>query len=142
MTTITPATKRVRIVGAAAAIGFAGLAGFQVLLAAGVPWGRAAWGGTQDVLTADLRTASAIAAGVWLAAALVALGRAGYWGTPGLSAPLRQASRVVVALLLLGAVVNLASSSPWERFGWAPFALVLAALTAVVARGPREASAG
>jgi hypothetical protein len=31
--------------------------------------------------------------------------------------------------------MNLASSSPWERFGWAPFTFLLALVTLVVARG-------
>jgi hypothetical protein len=140
VTTTHPTPDRIRISGAIAAVGLTGLAGFQLLLAAGVPWGRAAWGGAHDVLPPDRRVASGVAAGVWLGAALIVLGRAGYWGSAGLSGPLHQGTRVVVVLLLLGVVVNAASSSPWERFGWAPFALVLAALTGHVARGPREVS--
>ena len=43
---------------------------------------------------------------------------------------------VLVALSVVGALVNLASSSPWERFGWAPYAATLAVLSLVVALGP------
>jgi hypothetical protein len=35
---------------------------------------------------------------------------------------------LIAALLLFGGLLNLASSGPWERFGWAPLAFVLAAL--------------
>jgi len=37
-----------RAAAVAAAIGFAGIAIFQVALAAGAPWGHAAWGGAQQ----------------------------------------------------------------------------------------------
>ena len=44
---------------------------------------------------------------------------------------------VLVVLSVLGAIVNLASSSPWERFGWAPFAAAMAVLSCIVASSPR-----
>jgi len=40
-----------------------------------------------------------------------------------------------VVLSALGTIVNLASSSPWERFGWAPFSAALAVLSFIVATG-------
>jgi hypothetical protein len=39
----------------------------------------------------------------------------------------------MVVLSALGAIVNFASSSRWERFGWGPLALVLALLSLLVA---------
>jgi hypothetical protein len=36
------------------AAGFILIAGFQVGLALGAPWGRAAWGGRQEILSPDL----------------------------------------------------------------------------------------
>ncbi len=128
----------------AAAAGFILIACFQAGLALGAPWGRAAWGGTQEVLSPELRRASVVAAGVWVGAAILVLGRAGYWGSPRWSGVLRWGAWLLVALLALGAILNIASSSPWERFGWGPFALVLAALTVAVARGHggRDANAG
>jgi len=38
-----------------------------------------------------------------------------------------------VVLLALGALVNVASRSRWERFGWGLFAAVLAVLSLIVA---------
>ena len=46
----------------------------------------------------------------------------------------RVATWVLVGLLGLGALMNFASSSPWERFGWGPFTLVLIILGVVLAR--------
>lgn len=116
------------------ALGFLILAFFQAALAAGVPWGRAAWGGKNaGRLPQNLRVASAVSMIVWLVAALVVLDRAripivdlpdlvSIWGTWAL-----------VVLLPIGAIMNFASASPYERFGWGPVAAVLALLTFVVA---------
>lgn len=71
---------------------------------------------------------------VFIGAALTVLGRAGYWGMR-FSDFFRVGTWVLAAALTLGAIMNLASSSGWERFIWAPVALLLAALTFVVARG-------
>ncbi len=122
----------------AAAVGLALIAAFQIGLALGAPWGRAAWGGTDTILPPELRRASAVAAVVWGASALLVLRRAGVWGPPRPSAFLRSVTWLLAGLLALGAILNFASSSPWERFGWAPFALVLAVLTVVVARSDRR----
>ena len=73
---------------------------------------------------------------VFFAAALVVLGRAGYWGMR-LSGVYRVGTLLLAVAMGLGAVMNLASSSVWERFIWAPVALVLAASSFIVARGRR-----
>ena len=44
---------------------------------------------------------------------------------------------MLVGLLAVGTVVNLASSSPWERFGWGPFSLTMLTLCLILARDPR-----
>ncbi|MGH2357254.1 MAG: hypothetical protein ACRDGJ_04490 [Candidatus Limnocylindria bacterium] len=118
----------------AASAGLALIAGFEVALALGAPWGRAAWGGGQAILPTELRVASAVAAGVWTGAALLVLARGGYLGAAGQSVLVRRATWGLFGLLLIGAALNFASSSPWERFGWAPFGLALSALTFAVAR--------
>jgi hypothetical protein len=48
---------------------------------------------------------------------------------------------ILVVLLPLGAIMNFASSSPWERFLWAPLALALALLTLIVALSTPEVDA-
>jgi hypothetical protein len=119
-----------------AAAGFAGIAVFQAALALGAPLGRAAWGGANRVIPPRLRRASAVAAVVWLLAAVLILARAGVLTVSLPSILLVVGAWALVVLSALGALANLASSSPWERFGWAPYAATLAVLSLVVALSP------
>lgn len=123
--------------GMMAAVGFVGVALFQITLAVGAPFGRAAWGGTHPgQLPIGLRLGSALAVGVWFLAAAIVAGRAGVVATPFSPIFLLRGTWVLVALTLIGAVMNVASASPWERFMWAPITLALAGLCLVVAREP------
>jgi hypothetical protein len=126
------ATRSAAIV---AAVGFLGIAAFQVALALGAPLGHAAWGGAHRVLPHRLRVASAIAAVVWVAGALIVLGRAGADAISLSGFVERWGSWLFVGSLVVGTVVNAASSSHWERFVWAPVSAVLAVATFIVARG-------
>ena len=118
-----------------AAAGFGVGAGFHLLLALGVPWGRATLGGYNDgTLPPDLRVVSLVSMAVFTGAAFVVLGRAGHWGDR-FSRAFRVGTWALVVVLPLGALLNVASSSPWERFGWAPFTLLLTMATFVATRG-------
>lgn len=119
----------------AATVGFAGLAGFQLLLAAGAPWGEAAWGGADEGrLSTGLRVGSAVSILVYAVASMLILRRAGF-RVPGIPhAVARIGSWVLGVLLILGAVANFLSQSPWERFLLGPVTLALAGLCLVVAR--------
>jgi hypothetical protein len=119
-----------------AAGGFVGIALFQVALAAGVPWGHAAWGGAHAELSTAQRIGSAAAIVVWSAAALVVLGRAGFWGARSrrLATVFRLGTWLLAAVSALAAVLNFASQSRWENVIFGPLALVLAVLCTVVAR--------
>ena len=121
-------------IAAAAAVGFSVIAAFQAALALGAPFGEAAFGGAHSgQLPPALRVTSAFSMAVWLLAALTVLalgrsgpaprGRAAVWGL-----------RAFLVLLSAGTVMNAASSSPWERFLWAPLALVLLLLCLVLDR--------
>jgi hypothetical protein len=125
-----------RTAAVVAALGFIVIGGFQAALALGAPLGRAAWGGGSDELSPRLRTGSAIAVVVWLVAILLVLARADYLSLPGPAELVTWGAWALVVLLVLGAVMNMASSSLWERFGWGPLAAILAAFTAIVALGP------
>lgn len=113
--------------------------GFQVALAAGAPWGSAAWGGAHPgTLPAELRVASAVSAATWTGVALVTARRGGLavpaivpdralgpvlWGLTGLNA--------------IGVVLNLITPSAVERAIWAPVALAgTLALGLTAAWGP------
>jgi len=116
-----------------AAAGFLVIAAFQFALARGAPLGRAAYGGRNAVLSPALRRASAGAVVIWLLAAVVILGAGGVVAVPLPDVVLGIGPWVLVVLSVLGTIVNLASSSPWERFGWAPFSAALAVLSLIVA---------
>jgi hypothetical protein len=117
------------------ATGLAAITAFQLCLAAGAPWGAAAWGGADPGrLSTELRVASAFAASFWLLAALTALARGGTAASPIPYAFSRRGTWALTSLLGLGAVMNAASQSPWERFGWAPVVLGLAVLSLQLSR--------
>ncbi len=125
---------RVQTVAVVAAAGFIVIAAFQAALALGAPLGRAAWGGTHTRLPTRFRIASAIVVGVWILASLIVLGRAGFELSPLPDGIERWGTWILVGLLPLGALMNFASSSRWERYLWGPLALILATLMLVVAR--------
>ena len=128
-------------VAVAAVVIIFGIAAFQLLLAAGVPLGRAAWGGAHRQLPGRLRVASAIAVALWVVAASTVLERGGHDVGPISAEAARWAIWIIVALLGSGAILNVASSSPWERFLWAPIALIAACSCAFVAMGDAASSA-
>jgi hypothetical protein len=140
MTTLIAGTQPTRAAAVAAAVGFVVIAAFQLALALGAPLGRAAWGGTHVQLPTGLRIASALAMGFWVLAALTVLGRAGYQILPLPSVFSRWGTWLLVGLLPLGALMNFASASNWERFLWGPVALILAVLCLVVARSATQGS--
>ena len=106
------------------------VAGFQVALAAGAPWGAAAWAGqAPGVLPASLRVASAASVLVYGGLAVVVV-------TDRLSGTARRRLLTGASLLMvLGTAGNLATQSPVERL-WAPVAATLA-VTLWRLRGPR-----
>ena len=111
------------------------VAAFQAAVTLGAPFGAAAMGGTiHGQLPDAIRLVTGFQTAVWLFAALLVLARGGRALVPLPKAVSRIGTWVLVGLLGLGAVMNFASSSPWERFGWAPFTLVLFTLGVVLAR--------
>ena len=115
-------------------MGFLLQATFQAALALGAPLGSASWGGAYEgQLPMGLRIASGVAVGVYVLFALIVLGRAGVRGVPLTYSFLRWGTWVIVGLMFIGALLNIASSSGWERFGWGPFALIEGVLCLFVA---------
>ena len=133
---MNPVTKRASGAAAvAAAIGFAGIAIFEVALAAGAPLGHAAWGGAHAHLSTAERISSGMAVVVWTAAALIVLGRAGLWSAGRRAALFRRGTWFLAAISAVAALMNFASHSRWENLIFGPTALVLAVLCTIVARG-------
>lgn len=116
---------------------------FQAALTLGAPFGAATQGGTNPgQLPGALRLVSGVGAIVWLCATVIVLARGG-WVVPLRDNVIRVATWGLVGLLAVGALMNFASSSSWERFGWGPFTLVLFVLCVVVARSaPRRTPDG
>ncbi len=125
---------------ALAAVGFVGMMGFQLLLALGVPLGRLAWGGEWEVLPPGLRVGSLVSALIFLGATVVVLERAEIirgFGKPGLA---RGSTWFLVILLTFSAGLNLFLGGGGERRVMVPIALVLGALSLVVAVKPGNPS--
>jgi hypothetical protein len=121
-----------------AAVGLLGVVLFQLAIAAGAPLGRASWGGTHEgALPTGLRVASGVAVLFWAFAALVVLRRGGIGPLALPDAALRWGTWFLFGLLLLGALMNVASPSGWERYFWAPYTLILAGLCFLVAGSAR-----
>ena len=98
---------------------------------------HAAWGGTHAHLSTAQRVGSAISVAFYALAILVVRRRA----AGRTERRYRWAALGLVGILGLSALMNVASSSPWERYLLAPVALALAVLCAVVAYGARRSTA-
>lgn len=111
-----------------------GVATFQVLLAAGKPWGVYAFGGQhRGILPRHLRIASIISCLLLLSFAAVNLQQAGLlpYATP--SAFWRIAAWVIAGYGILGTFMNAISRSRRERLLWTPVCMALAVLNLVLA---------
>lgn len=108
-----------------ASICVVGLAVFQALLAAGFPYGAAAFGGGNTVLPTRQRIASAISSTLFCGALYVVLAEGGLFGVAGRTAFVRFATWIFVAIFALSGTANIASRSHWERYFMAPVAFLL-----------------
>ncbi len=131
---LTPTVRTGRTAAVAAAIGFAGIAIFEIALAAGALWGHAAWGGAHVHLSTAQRIGSTVAVVVWAAAALIVLGRAGLWSAGRRTRLFRWGTWFLASVSGIAALMNFASHSRWENLIFGPAALVLTALCILVAR--------
>lgn len=119
-----------------AAGGVAGMATFQILLAVGLPFGHAAFGGANAVLSAKLRIASALSALVFCAALYIVLERGLFSGGVSASAPIRIGIWVLAAIFGASSLANIVSRSRWERFLMAPLGCALMTCCVVLALAP------
>jgi hypothetical protein len=122
-------------VAAVTAVSCLVVAAFQTALTLGAPLGAAALGGTiTGPLPGSLRFVSALTALVWLVATLVVLARGGLLSSPLARSVASWGTWALVGLLGVATLLNFASSSPWERFGWGPFSLTMLVLCVALAR--------
>jgi len=109
-----------------------GLAVFQVLLVAGAPLGRFAWGGQSEVLPTRLRIGSAVSVVLYGVFALLMLQAAGAV-TVLPRGPVGIAIWVLAGYFTLGIVMNAVSRSRPERLVMTPLVTVLAVAALVLA---------
>lgn len=122
------------VVAVVAYVLLAGLAVFQIALAAGAPLGHLAWGGKDRVLPRGLRVASALSVPLYALFAWIisaAVGRATEFGDYVYETP--PALWVLTAYFGIGVLANAASRSRPERLVMTPVALVLALCCLVIA---------
>ncbi len=113
---------------------------FQLLLVAGAPFGRLAWGGQHVVLPKSFRIGSAIAIGLYAVFAIVVLDAARLIAV----VPTTWSDDLIWALaayFVIGIAVNALSRSRPERFVMTPLAFALAALCTIVGLGQLNAAA-
>jgi hypothetical protein len=123
-----------QIAAVLAALILAGLVGFQLLLAAGLPLGHYAWGGAHQVLPRALRIGSVVATFIYVFTALIILEAANVTNLVASELP-RVAVWVLAGFFAIGVVMNAVSRSKKER-RMALVALALSALSVIVALGP------
>ena len=132
--TSTTATTLAAVGAGSVCVAFAGL---QTALAAGAPLSEHVWGGTQDrVLPTGMRIVAGGSAAALTAMAGVVLRRAGLVGQP--ARWLGPATWTIAGFLAVNTVGNIASTSPVERFVFAPATAVAGVLTAFVAHRTRR----
>ena len=111
----------------------AGVVAFQIALAAGMPWGAYAMGGAfPGQFPPALRIAALVQAALYVGLAAVVLVQAGLI-LPAWSRVSRWLIWMVVAVMAVGLVLNLITSSAGERALWAPVTVILLLSSAVVA---------
>mgnify|MGYP003407364177 FL=1 len=111
----------------------AGLALFQLALAAGAPWGSLAMGGRYPGrFPPPMRVAALVQIAIYALMAIVVFVRAGML-LPDWVEPSRIAVWAVVGLSAMAVVLNLITPSKWERRLWAPVAILMLATSLRVA---------
>ena len=111
------------------------LAVFQLALVAGAPLGHFAWGGADRVLPARKRIGSVVAILLYAAFAWVFLMKAGLVPMVLPEIVVDVAAWVIAAYFALGIAMNAISRSKPERYSATPVAIVLTALSVIVAIG-------
>ncbi len=107
----------------------------QLLLIAGLPLGRFAWGGQHEVLPPRLRIGSVVSIVLYAVFALMVLERAQLTSLIPSVTFIAVGMWVLTGYFALGVLMNGISRSKPERFLMTPVSLVLAGLCLVVAIG-------
>lgn len=110
------------------------LMSFQVLLALGLPLGKAAWGGEHRVLPANLRWASLAAVFILALAIWMVLARANLMPPGADPQVVRILAWLFSGYFTLNIAMNLLSKSSFEKLIMTPTAAILVVCYVIVAR--------
>ena len=111
-----------------------GLIIFQILLALGFPLGRAAFGGTHEVLPSNLRLASILSGLIYSLAIIFVLEKAGVISIVNSPTLTAYALWILFGIFALSTLAQLASRSELEKLIMTPLALTLTIAFFIVAR--------
>jgi len=107
---------------------------FQVLLALGLPFGKAAWGGEHRILPANLRWSSLAAVFILALASWMVLARAGLVPPGADLLAIKIMTWAFAGYFTLNVVMNLLSKSPLEKLVMTPVAVITSLCFVWVAR--------
>lgn len=109
--------------------------GFQLALAAGIPWGELTWGGRfPGKLPRRMRVICIVSAIILVFCGVIVAVRTGFAFSEWQQVT-RKAIWGVVAYCALGVVANAVTPSKWERIIWLPVVLLMLICSTVVAVG-------
>ena len=110
------------------------LVAFQLLLAAGLPFGKMAWGGENAKLSKKLRISSFISSLILVYASVVLLEKAGLVNIIDNNTAINISAWIYVFVFGLSTLGNITSKSKYEKIVMTPVAiyLVVAFLIAIV----------
>ena len=106
---------------------------FQVLLAIGLPFGRAAYGGKYETLPKNLRIMSLIAVGIFVFGIIIVLERAEIITILNNVILTGIVVWIFAVYLTLNTLMNAASKSKWEKLIMTPISLVIAVCCFILA---------
>jgi hypothetical protein len=107
--------------------------GFQLALAAGAPWGSISMGGKFPGAYPKKMRIAAILMSLFLILQAVIVGIRAGWIYPDLAELARPLIWAVIAINVLGFLMNMITPSRWERIIWAPVALVFLLCSVLIA---------
>ncbi|MFC1917040.1 hypothetical protein ACFLXH_00100 [Chloroflexota bacterium] len=122
-----------QIAALVAVIGFFGLMCFQILLALGFPFGKAAWGGKYKKLPPGFRIASLFTAGIFVFTSILVLEKANILSVLYSPKVVTFGIWIFTAFLGLNTISNFISRSKLEKRIMTPVSLTLGLLCLTVA---------
>ena len=126
-------TMIAQVAAVVATIGFFGLMCFQILLALGFPFGKAAWGGKYTILPNGFRIASLFSAVIYVFVSIIVLERAIVFTVINSSTVVTYGVWIFTAFLGLNTISNFISRSKLEKLIMTPVSFTLGLLCLLVA---------